>query len=103
MIREINGNNCALLFTELFLYSYEADFMHGLLKKKRKEVRSFNFKFLYIDDALTLNNYKLCNFIDVIYPTELEIKYTADIARSHSYLDLHFAIDNEGLLSQRDF
>jgi len=76
--------------------------MHDLLKKKRKEVRSFNFKFRYIDDALTLNNYKLCNFIDGIYSTELEIKHTAEIARSHSYLDLHLAIDNEGLLGQTD-
>jgi hypothetical protein len=27
------GTNCATLFADLFLYSYEADFIHGLLKK----------------------------------------------------------------------
>jgi len=27
------GINCALLLVYLFLYSYEADFMQGLLKK----------------------------------------------------------------------
>ena len=28
--------NCALLLADLFLFSYEADFIQGLLKKKRK-------------------------------------------------------------------
>jgi hypothetical protein len=27
------GTNCAPLLADLFLYSYEADFMHWLLKK----------------------------------------------------------------------
>jgi len=31
--------NCAPLLADLFLYSYEADFIQGLLKKKRKEAR----------------------------------------------------------------
>jgi hypothetical protein len=31
------GNNCAPLLADLFLYSYEADFIQGLLKKKREE------------------------------------------------------------------
>jgi hypothetical protein len=29
--------NCAPLLDDLFLYSYEADFIQGLLKKKREE------------------------------------------------------------------
>jgi hypothetical protein len=31
------GTNCASLLADLFLYSFEADFIQGLLKKKRKE------------------------------------------------------------------
>jgi len=31
------GTNCAPLLADLFLYSYEADFIQGLLKKKRKD------------------------------------------------------------------
>ena len=31
------GTNCAPLLADLFLYSYEADFIQGLLKKKQKE------------------------------------------------------------------
>ena len=30
------GTNCAPLLADLFLYSYEADFIQGLLKKKEK-------------------------------------------------------------------
>ena len=52
------GTSCAPLLTDLFLYSYEADFIQGLLKKnERKLARSFNFTFRYVDDVLSLNNF----------------------------------------------
>jgi hypothetical protein len=93
------GNNCAPLLADLFLYSYEAEFIKGLLKKNEKKLaRSFNFTFRYIDDVLSLNNYRLSDFVDRIYPIELEIKDTTDTDRSASYLDLHLAIDSEGRL-----
>ena len=38
------------------------------------------------------------DFIDHIYPIELEIKDTTDTDRSASYLDLHLEIDSEGRL-----
>ena len=51
------GTNCAPLLADLFLYSYEADFIQGLLKKNEKKLaRSFNFTFRYIDDVLSLNS-----------------------------------------------
>jgi hypothetical protein len=51
------GTNCAPLLADLFLYSYEADFIQGLLKiNKKKLARSFNFTFRYTDDVLSLNN-----------------------------------------------
>jgi hypothetical protein len=44
------GTNCAPLLANLFLYSYEADFIQGLLKKKEQKLaRSFNNMFRYID------------------------------------------------------
>ena len=47
------GTNCVPLLADLFLYSYEADFIDGLLKKNEKKLaRSFNFTFRYIDDVL---------------------------------------------------
>jgi hypothetical protein len=40
------GANCAPLLADLFLYSYEADFIQGLLKKNDKKLtRPFNFTF----------------------------------------------------------
>jgi hypothetical protein len=40
------GTNYAPLLADLFLYSYEADFIQGLLKKNEKKLaRSFNFMF----------------------------------------------------------
>jgi hypothetical protein len=38
------------------------------------------------------------DFVDRIYPIELEIKDTTDTDRSASYLDLYFEIDSEGRL-----
>ena len=40
------GANCAPLLADLFRFSYEEDFIHGLLKKKLKKLtRSFDFSF----------------------------------------------------------
>ena len=79
------GTNCAPLLVDLFPYS--ADFIQGLLKKNEKKlVRSFNFTFPSIDDVISLNNSRFCNFVDRIYPVDLEIKDTTDTDWSVSYL-----------------
>jgi hypothetical protein len=41
-------------------------------------------------------NISFDDFVDRIYPIELEIKDTTDTDRSASYLDLHLEIDSEG-------
>jgi hypothetical protein len=93
------GTNCAPLLADLFLYSCEADFIQGLLKKNEKKLaRSFYFTFRYVDDVLSLNNSRFGDFVDRIYPIELEIKDTTDTDRSASYLDLYLEIDSEGWL-----
>jgi hypothetical protein len=43
-----------------------------------------------MDDVLSLNNSRFGDFVDRIYPIELEIKDTTDTDRSVSYLDHHF-------------
>jgi len=53
---------------DLYLYSYEADFMKGLLKKNDKKLAPyFNFTFRSIDDVLSLNNSRFGDFVDRIY------------------------------------
>ena len=75
-----------------------------LLKKNGKKLaRSFNFTFRYIDDVLSLNNSKFCDFVDCIYPIDLEIKDTTDTDMSASYLDLHLEIDSEGVWLKTNF
>ena len=71
----------------------------GASQEKRQEAsRSFNFTFRYIDDVLSLNNSRFGDFVDRIYPIELEIKDTTDTDRFVSYLDLHLEVDSEDRL-----
>merc|ERR1711860_20912 len=96
------GTNCAPLLADLFLHSYEAEFLQGLLQKKyRKLAQTFNFSFRYIDDVLSPNNSRFCDYLHLIYPSELEIKDTTDTPKSASYLDLHLEIDNGGKLTTK--
>jgi hypothetical protein len=77
----------------------EADFILELLKKNEKKLaRSFNFTFRYIDDVFSLDNSRFGDFVDHIYPIELDIKDTTDKDRSAAYLDLHLEIGSEGRL-----
>ena len=91
------STNCAHLLADLFLYSYEVDFIQGLLKRNEKKMSlSFNFTFCYIDDVLSLNNSRLDDFVHRVYPIELEMKDT-------SYLDLQLEIDDEGRLGRKHY
>jgi hypothetical protein len=46
------GTNCAPLLADLFLHSYESEFLQKLVKdKKIHEARAFNFTYRYIDEA----------------------------------------------------
>jgi hypothetical protein len=55
--------------------------------------------FSCIDDVLSLDNSMFGDFVDCIYPIELEIKDTTDTDMSASYLDLHLEIDSVRQLS----
>ena len=60
------GTNCAPLLADLFLFSYEADLIQGLLQKSEmKLARSFNFTFRYIYDVLSLNNSSFGDFASI--------------------------------------
>ena len=93
------GTSCAPFLADLFLYSFEADFIQGLLKKNEKKLaRSFNFTFRYVHDVLPLINIRLGDFVDRIFPIELEIKDITDTDRFASYLNIHLEIDRGGRL-----
>jgi hypothetical protein len=73
--------------------------LQGLLKKNEKELAwSFNFTFRYIDNVLSRKNHRFCDFVDRIYPIELEIKDTTDTVRSASYPALNLEFNSAGRL-----
>ena len=60
------GTNCAPLLADIFLYSYEADFIQSLLSTGKKNLASqFNFTYRYIDDVLSINNQDFENYLRV--------------------------------------
>ena len=94
------GTNCAPLLADLFLYSYEAEFIQRLLHEKKKSLAvAFNLTFRYIDDVLSINNNQFHSYVDLIYPSELEIKDTTESSTSASYLDILIKIDADGKLT----
>ena len=55
------GTNYAPLLAELFLYSYEAEFVQSLLQAGKKNLaQQFNFTYRYIDGVLSLKKHKIC-------------------------------------------
>ena len=68
------GTNSALLLVDLFLYSYENEFLDKLIKEgKRKLGRKLNLSYRYIDDLISFNIKRFKEFISDIYPKELTI------------------------------
>ena len=66
--------NCAPLLAELFLYSYENEFLGKLIKEsKRKLARKLNLSHRYTDDLISFNDKRFEEFIADIYPKELTI------------------------------
>ena len=82
------------LLADLFLYSYEAEFVQSLLKAGKKHLaQQVNFTYRFIDDVLSLKNTKFAEYLEFIYQPELEIKETTKTAASSSYLDCYLYID----------
>lgn len=65
-----------IVFLFLPTYSFiRMNFIQVLLQNTDKKLAiSFNFTFRYIDDVLSLNNPKFGDYVDRIYPFELEKK-----------------------------
>ncbi len=96
------GTNCAPLLANLYLFSYEYDFMMKLVKEKKLHLaRKFNNTFRYIDDLISLNNSNFADQLAHIYPAELELKETTEDQNICSYLDLFLFRDNNDQLKSK--
>ena len=75
------GTNCVPLLADIFLYSYESEFIQSLISAGRKRLASqFNFTYRYIDEVLSINNPAFDNYLGQMIPPvpELEIKDTTE-------------------------
>ena len=88
------GTDCAPLVADLFLFSYEFDFMKSLIRTDLSVAAKFSNTCRYIDDLLTLNNPDFQACIGQIYPPELELKKTTESHDRCSYLDLNISVLN---------
>ena len=72
------GTSRAPLLADLFLYSYESDFIYGLLKKNDKKLTwSFNFTFRYKDDD---SEGRLINLYVATFQQQVHMEYTLYIS-----------------------
>ena len=96
------GTNCAPLLADLFLYSYENEFLDKLIKEdKRKLARRFSLSYRYIDDLISFNNKRFKEFISDIYPKELTISETTESTSVASYLNLLFMRDRSNNITTK--
>ena len=96
------GTNCAPLLADLFLYSYENEFVDNMIKSgHRRLARSFNLCCRYTDDLIVLNNKKFLDYLKEIYPSQLTVEKANKSDHLADYLDLTFIIDSGGKLSTR--
>ena len=96
------GTNCAPLLADLFLYSYENEFLDKLIKEgKRNLARKFSLLYRYIDDFISFSNKIFDEFISDIYPKELTISETTESISVASYLDLLFTRDENNKITTK--
>ena len=81
------GTDRAPLVADLFLFSYEFEFMKSLIRTDLSVAAKFSNTCRYIDDLFTLNNPDFQACIGQIYPPELELKKTTESHDSCSSLD----------------
>ena len=81
------GTNSAPLLADLFLHTFEYDFMLRTMKQDKTKAVQFSNTFRYFDDLLSVNNENLENYISDIYPSDLELKDTTLTSNEVCYLD----------------
>ncbi|KAK3105726.1 hypothetical protein FSP39_004293 [Pinctada imbricata] len=89
------GTNCAPLVADLFLYTYEKEFIQNLQKhRKHDDVKCFTGTSRYLDDILTIDNPVFEKYKDVIYPQELTLNKANFTDTETPFLDLNIKIVN---------
>ena len=96
------GTNCAPLLADLFLYSYENEFLDIMIRSgHRRLARLFNLCYRYTDDSIVFNNKKFLDYLKEIYPSQMTVQKANKSNHLADYLDLTFIIYSGGKLSTR--
>ena len=101
LFRQVIGipvrTDCAPLLADLFVYSYENEFLDNMIRSgHRRFARSFNLCYRYADDLIVFNNNKFLDYLKEIYLSQMNNSdHLAD------YLDLTFIINSENKLSTK--
>ena len=67
------GTNCTPLLADIFLYSYEAEFIQSLVSTGWKRLASqYNITYNYIDDVLSISNPDFENYLGQMYPLKVQ-------------------------------
>ena len=93
------GTNCAPLVADLFLFSYERDFMTSLSNVKQAEIIEA-FKSRYLDDLSNIDNPYFEGMVNRIYPPELQLNKANNSDTEAPFLVLHLSISN-GFVSSK--
>ena len=69
------GTNCAPLLDDIFLYSYENEFLDNMIRGGHRRLsRLFNLCYRYIDDLIVSNNKTFLDYLKEIYPSQLTVE-----------------------------
>ena len=90
------GTNCAPLVADLFLFSYERDFMLSLSEDNQSGViEAFNSTSRYLDDLLNIDNNLFDSMVNRIFPSELQLNKANVSDVEAPFLDLHLSISDD--------
>ena len=81
------GTNSAPLLADLFLHTFEYDFMVKTMKQDITKAIQFSNTFRYIDDLFSVNNVDFGNYISAIYLSELQLTDSSTSSTEVCYLD----------------
>ena len=87
------GTNCPPLLADIFLCTYEAEFIRLCSQRERNSISVQSQR--YIDDVLSINKSEFEIYLGKMYPAELEIKDITESITSASYLDLSIGRDGQ--------
>ena len=77
------GMNCAPLLADLFLYSYENEFLDNMIRSGHwRLAKLFHLYYRNTDDLIVFNNKKFWDYLKEVHPSQL----TAEKANKSDHL-----------------